>query len=155
MGCWMSFRGSLKIEPRISEEDKKAFEIFSKRMSYPENQEMNYANPWFVNDEGRLECMACKFGEYGMWMELLYDRFFDQRDYDVFGTLLISGEGRQSDWSVIRFDNGVEFHPHLVDDVHIDLDFWEMGARYAEQYRKEHPPEGVSSKSVPVTGQDD
>ena len=61
-------------------------------------------------------------------MELLYDKFFDPRGYDVHGTLLISGEGRQLDWHVVRFDNGKELYTHHIDDVHVDLDFWETGA---------------------------
>ena len=70
----------------------------------------NYSNPWFVDDEGRLECIGCKFGEYSLWMQILYDQFFDPRGYDV----------------------------------HVDLDFWEEEAKYAKQFREEHPPECIT-----------
>lgn len=141
MGCWMNFRGSLTIEPAISDEDKNAFDVFSYENSFPHNPDATYANPWFINDEGRLGCYACKFGEYGLWLEILYNQFFDPKGYDVHGTLLISGEGSTYDWSVVRFDNGKELYTHHIDDVHVDLDFWEVGAKYAKQYRENHPPE--------------
>lgn len=144
MGCWLRFRGSLTIEPAISDEDRKAFNAFSYENSFPYNPDANYANPWIINDEGRLECIGCKFGEHGMWMELLYDKFFDPKGYDVYGTLLISGEGRQLDWHVVRFDNGKELYTHHIDDVHVDLDFWEVGAKYAKKYWEEHPPECIT-----------
>ena len=144
MGYWMSFRGSLEIEPPISEKDKKAFDSFVRENSYPENPDANYSNPWKINDEGRLECSACKFGEYGMWFQLLYDQFFDLRGYDVHGTILVSGEASQLDWSVIRFDNGKELYTNHIDDVRIDMDFWEVGARYAKQYWNENPPENIT-----------
>lgn len=144
MGCWMMFRGSLQINPPISDEDRRAFGVF-----YPKGSEFfnfydNYSNPWFVNDEGRLECIGCKFGEYSLWMQILYDQYFDPRGYDVYGTLLVSGEGSQFDWSVVRFDNGKELYTHHIDDVHVDLDFWEEEAKYAKQFREEHPPECIT-----------
>ena len=59
----------------------------------------------------------------------------------VYGTLLISGEGSQFDWRVARFDNGKKLSTNHIDDVHVDLDFWEEGAKYTKQYREKHPPE--------------
>lgn len=69
---------------------------------------------------------------------------YELKGYDVYGTLLISGEGRQLDWHVVRFDNGKELYTHHIDDVHVDLDFWEVGAKYAIKYWEEHPPECIT-----------
>ena len=44
-------------------------------------------------------------------------------------------------WSVVRFDNGKELYTHHIDDVHVDLDFWEEGAKYAKQHKDELLPE--------------
>lgn len=145
MGCWLMFRGSLKIEPNISDDDRRAFGAFHPKGAELYNFYENYSNPWIINDEGRLKCIGCKFGEYSMWMQLLYDQFFDPRGYDVHGTLLVSGEGNQFDWSVVRFDNGKELYTHHIDDIHIDLDFWEKGAEYAKKYWEVHPPECIAT----------
>ena len=69
-------------------------------------------------------------------MEYIYDKFFDPKGYDVYGSLLYSGEGEQNTWKVLRYDNGKEFHPH-IDEVHLDMDFWEWGAEYARKKREE------------------
>lgn len=136
MGCWLMFRGSLAIEPPISESDKECYKAFVEENSYPMNPKANYSNPWVINDEGRLECHGCKFFEHDRWMEYIYDKFFDIRGYDVYGSLLYSGEGSQTEWSVLRYDNGKVMHPHM-EDIHIDLDFWEEGAEYARERMKE------------------
>lgn len=136
MGCWLSFRGSLTIDPPITEQDKEEYSFFSESSSFPANQKANYVNPWFINEENRLECHACKFFEHYRWMEYIYDKFFDPKGYDVYGSLLYSGEGEQNTWKVLRYDNGKEFHPH-IDEVHLDMDFWEWGAEYARKKREE------------------
>lgn len=84
-----------------------------------------------------LESMVCGFS-YSMISSLI------QGGYDVHGTILVSGEANQLDWSVARFDNGKELYTHHIDDVRIDMDFWEVGARYAKQYWDENPPESIT-----------
>lgn len=147
MGCYLSFRGSLEIRPPISEADKELFRVFSEEMSFPTNPKANYMSPWFINDEGRVECHMCKYFEHDRWMEYLYDKFFEPRGYDVFGSILYSGEGDQTEWSVLRYDNGKVFHVRM-ENIHIDLDFWKMGAEYAkkrmEEIRQEYPDQFIT-----------
>ena len=141
-GLLVNVSGSLTIEPTISESDKECYKAFVEENSYPANPKANYSNPWVINDEGRLECRGCKFFEHDRWMEFIYDKFFDIRGYDVYGSLLYSSEGRQTEWSVLKYDNGKVAHPHM-EAIHIDLDFWEEGAEYARERRREQIVESL------------
>jgi hypothetical protein len=132
MGCWLSFRGSLTIEPPITKEDKESYRIFSKEVSFPANPKANYIDPWFINDEGRLECYGVKYFEHDRWMEYIFEKFFEPKGYEVHGSLLYAVDGSQTEWSVLRYDNGKVFHVRM-EEIHVDLDFWQMGAKYARE----------------------
>ena len=136
MGCWAMFRGSLAIEPPITEEDKKEFDVFVENNSYPQNPRARYAICWEINEENRLLCCGCKFGEYDLWLQFLYEKFFEPRGYEIHGTLLNAWDASQDDWRIIRVVNGTMFHSHY-DPVRIDLDFWQESAEYTRQKMKE------------------
>ncbi len=132
MGCWAMFRGSLTIEPPITEKDKKEFEVFAEENSFPTNPRARYAMCWAINEEGRLYCYGDKFGTYELWLKYLYDKFFEPRGYDIHGSLLNAWDARQTEWKLLRVDNGVFFQPRH-DPIYVDLDFWEESAEYTRQ----------------------
>lgn len=141
MGVWLSFKRSLAIDPVITDEDKESYREFSRQASFPTNPKANYLNPWYIDDEGRLGCHAVKFFEHDRWMEYIFDKFFEPKGYEVHGTLLYAGDGAQTEWKVLKYDNGKVFHIRM-EDIHIDLDFWEIGAEYARAQMMKTREEG-------------
>ena len=139
MGIYMSFRGELILEPKISPEDIEDFNSFVYLSNYPQNERARYNNPWYINENGHLQCSTVKYGEHKQWFAYLYDKFFEPRGYNIYGTILYSCEMNPIEWTFLECKNGCVFEPH-IEPVYIDMDFWETSAEATRKIMSERIP---------------
>ena len=91
MGCWLLGTGELEITPAPDETLIKEYARFSKRINPYESMDENFPNPWFFNEENRLESIAGKFAEPSVWYKYIKN-FFEALGYQLVGDTQIVGE---------------------------------------------------------------
>ena len=111
MGCWMIGAGELEIIPAPDETLIKEYIKFSNRINPYEKMDENFPNPWFFNEDNRLESIAGKFAEPSVWYDYIKN-FFEALGYKLVGEKQIVGE----------CDPGVNF--------------WELGDIQYKKYKK-------------------
>jgi hypothetical protein len=114
MGCWIAFKGGLAFDKPITDSIKKEFDDFIAKSSEVAYVFEDYSNTWRFIDE-LLVCDLTKFGEYCVWLEHIYNDFFMPRGFNMYGSLLMSGEGDYDRWSLRRVFNG-QFLPGMEMD---------------------------------------
>ena len=91
MGCWMIGAGELEIIPAPDETLIKEYIKFSKRINPYESMDENFPNPWFFNENNRLESTAGKFAEPSVWYDYIKN-FFEALGYQLVGEKNMVGE---------------------------------------------------------------
>jgi hypothetical protein len=94
MGCWMIGVGELELIPAPDETLIKEYIKFSKRINPYERMGENFPNPWFFNEDNRLESIAGKFAEPAVWYDYIKN-FFEALGYKLIGEKNIVGEGEE------------------------------------------------------------
>jgi hypothetical protein len=111
MGCWMIGAGELEIIPAPDETLIKEYIKFSKRINPYERMDEHFPNPWFFNEDNKLESTAGKFAEPSVWFDYIKN-FFEALGYQLIGEKQMLGE----------CDEGV--------------DFWELCDIQDKKYKK-------------------
>ena len=111
MGCWVVGTGVLGIVPSPDDRLIKEYLKFSRETNPYESIDENFPNPWFFNENNRLESRAGKFGEPSYWYTCVKD-FIEKAGYRLVGDTQIVGEG----------DEGI--------------DFWKLCDIQEEKYKK-------------------
>jgi len=82
MGCWVIGAGELEIIPEPDETLIKEYIKFSNRINPYAKMDENFPNPWFFNEDNRLESIAGKFAEPSVWYDYIKN-FFETLGYKV------------------------------------------------------------------------
>ena len=73
---------TLEIIPAPDETLIKEYIKFSNRINPYEKMDENFPNPWFFNEDNRLESIAGKFAEPSVWYDYIKN-FFETLGYKV------------------------------------------------------------------------
>lgn len=99
MGVWMIATGTLELDPEPNEELIEAYIKFSRETNPYERLDENFQNPWFFDENNRIQCKAGKFAEPSVWLEEI-TAFFNNHGYNLIGDALIEGEDFEHFWEI-------------------------------------------------------
>ncbi len=83
--------GELELIPAPDETLIKEYIKFSNRINPYEKMDESFPNPWFFNEDNRLESIAGKFAEPSVWYDYIKN-FFEALGYKLVGEKQIVGE---------------------------------------------------------------
>ncbi len=111
MGCWLLGAGELEVVPAPDKKLIEEYIAFSNETNPYSNMDEHFSNPWFFNENYKLESIAGKFGEPSIWYNYIKD-FFERKGYQLLGEKKIVGEYEK------------------------EFDFWELSELKYKKYQK-------------------
>lgn len=93
MGVWFYFSGGFDFNKKVEPEFREGFNYYAREKSWDDpNAPYGTSCPWFIDENDKMTLGGTKFGDHGVWLDYVTEKFLKPEGYSLSGEITFTTE---------------------------------------------------------------